>query len=522
MSEIFLSYAREDRSIAAQLAGALRARGWSVWWDREIATGKPFDDAIENALSDARCVIVLWSAASVASDWVKSEASEGRARGILLPVLIEEVNPPLQFKRIQAVRLIDWRAASAHPEFERLVDDVARALNRAPLPIPPNSPRKRFAYVLLILPTLFTVLLLVAALQWRLPTAVRVELNIDRFKFVLAAGDAPLTRIFNAIAFESVTVERFTTVSLEPKRVEVADAAGYDLARDRYPESAWTNVLIPEAGAVEFRALDAMRLPSVTLERLPSETAALGSLRPISVPGPSEVTLAASGDRARTITLTLVQAESVLSLPVPERLQLSANQTAISGLPDLRHAQGEPLTLRFELREGHRPVEIKGRPEGVVVSLRLASDSSATPMTLFSEGAIPISAIDFSRQDELGNRVSALVGEGRIGFAEDPQVAPHALQATDVVSLADLEQFHIRRITADPARKGLQLQMDGIAGDVTTRSGNASRDHRLTAFDVLMRRPMLLAMALAVWLIPTAVGGYRLRTSKDRLREASA
>lgn len=81
MSEIFLSYAREDRSIAAQLAGALRARGWSVWWDREIATGKPFDDAIENALAGARCVIVLWSAASVASDWVKSEASEGRARG---------------------------------------------------------------------------------------------------------------------------------------------------------------------------------------------------------------------------------------------------------------------------------------------------------------------------------------------------------------------------------------------------------------------------------------------------------
>jgi hypothetical protein len=520
MSEIFLSYAREDRSIAAQLAGALQARGWSVWWDREIATGKPFDEAIEDALFGAHCVIVLWSAASVASDWVKSEASEGRARGILLPVLIEEVTPPLEFRRIQAVRLIDWGAASPHPEFDRLVDDVARVLNRAPLPIPPNSPRKRFAYVLLMLPSLLTVLLLVAAVQWRVPTAVRVELNIDRAKFVLAAGDAPLTRIFDAIAFESVTVERFATVSLEPRRVEVADPAGYDLARDRYPDSAWRNVLIPETTTVEFRALDAMRLPSVTLERFPNEAGALGNLRPISVPIRSEVTLAAIGDRARTITLTLVHAAPVLSLPVPERFQLSANQTAISGMPGLRHAEGDPLTLRFELREGHRPAEVKGRPEGVVVSLRLASELPATPILLFSEGAIPISAIDFSRQDELGNRVSALVGEGRIGFLEDPQAASHSLRASDVVLLADLERFHIRRITVDPGRKGLQLQMDGRAGVVTTRSGNAKRDHRLTAFDVLKRRPTLLAIALAVWLVPTAIAGYRLRPGIERLREA--
>jgi hypothetical protein len=41
---------------------------------------------IEVAIAAARCVIVLWSQAFVVSDWVRSEASEGKRRGILVPV----------------------------------------------------------------------------------------------------------------------------------------------------------------------------------------------------------------------------------------------------------------------------------------------------------------------------------------------------------------------------------------------------------------------------------------------------
>jgi len=44
-----------------------------------------FDEVIEKAIADAKCVIVLWSAASVASEWVRNEASEGKRRGILVP-----------------------------------------------------------------------------------------------------------------------------------------------------------------------------------------------------------------------------------------------------------------------------------------------------------------------------------------------------------------------------------------------------------------------------------------------------
>jgi hypothetical protein len=58
MSDIFISYVSEDREKARELAEALSRRGWSVWWDRKIPLGKSFDEVIEKALAESKCVIV--------------------------------------------------------------------------------------------------------------------------------------------------------------------------------------------------------------------------------------------------------------------------------------------------------------------------------------------------------------------------------------------------------------------------------------------------------------------------------
>lgn len=97
MNQIFISYASKDRERARMIAAALGGHGWDVWWDREIPLGKAFDEIIEKAIAEAKCVIVLWSAASVASEWVRNEASEGKRRGILVPVFIEQIEAPLAF-----------------------------------------------------------------------------------------------------------------------------------------------------------------------------------------------------------------------------------------------------------------------------------------------------------------------------------------------------------------------------------------------------------------------------------------
>jgi hypothetical protein len=127
MIDIFISYAKADKDRAKLLSEEFSSQGWSVWWNREIPRGKSFDETIENALNSARCVIVLWSKDSVSSHWVKTEAAEGAARGILIPALIDKVQIPLEFKRIEAADLTDW-PGSRHSELDQFLKTIASIL----------------------------------------------------------------------------------------------------------------------------------------------------------------------------------------------------------------------------------------------------------------------------------------------------------------------------------------------------------------------------------------------------------
>ena len=132
MASIFLSYAHEDKARAEVLAKALEAEGWSVFWDRTIPTGSTWRDYIGRALHEARCVVVAWSKASITSDWVHEEADEGRERKILVPVLLENVKPPLGFRSIQAETLTDWNGSPSAGEFRKLVVDIEKLLSPPP------------------------------------------------------------------------------------------------------------------------------------------------------------------------------------------------------------------------------------------------------------------------------------------------------------------------------------------------------------------------------------------------------
>jgi TolB-like protein len=132
MSDIFVSYANQDRVKAKTLAQFLENEGWSAFWDRTIPLGMAWDNYIEKELNEARCLVVLWSHSSIDSGWVKEEAEEGKRRGILLPILIERVRPPLGFRGIQAADLSDWGGTQATFEFQGLVSHIARILGTLP------------------------------------------------------------------------------------------------------------------------------------------------------------------------------------------------------------------------------------------------------------------------------------------------------------------------------------------------------------------------------------------------------
>jgi hypothetical protein len=130
VSDIFLSYARENESTARLIATALEWYGWSVWWDRHIPHGQNFRAYIQQQLDEARCVIVLWSNASVASPFVCEEADEGRTGSRLIPAAIEHVQPPIGFRQLHAADLTDWRGQRPHDDFDRLVTSIELLMRR--------------------------------------------------------------------------------------------------------------------------------------------------------------------------------------------------------------------------------------------------------------------------------------------------------------------------------------------------------------------------------------------------------
>jgi hypothetical protein len=115
---------------------ALEAEGFTVWWDRGVAGGEEWRRSIGNALDAARCVIVLWTRASVgdSGEFVRDEASRARQRNILVPVLLENVVPPLGFGETQTIDLQHWRGARRDPFFRDLVAAVLAKLDGAPAP----------------------------------------------------------------------------------------------------------------------------------------------------------------------------------------------------------------------------------------------------------------------------------------------------------------------------------------------------------------------------------------------------
>lgn len=130
MTDIFLSYTERDRDMARRVAEALGSAGWNVWWDRRIPAGETWRSVLEHALEDMRCMVVLWSANSIESEWVYEEATEGRRQGKLVPVMLESVRPPAGFREIQAADLTGWDGSPDFEGLRMLLSDLEHLLGK--------------------------------------------------------------------------------------------------------------------------------------------------------------------------------------------------------------------------------------------------------------------------------------------------------------------------------------------------------------------------------------------------------
>lgn len=127
MAKLFVSYASNDRSFVDRLAAALDLAGHEVWFDRDLNAGS-FRDQILAQLMQAEVAIVVWSARSKQSRYVIDESERALAKGLLLPIRIDDTELPLGFGGFQTFDLSSWSGRADDQKFTVILDQIEKIL----------------------------------------------------------------------------------------------------------------------------------------------------------------------------------------------------------------------------------------------------------------------------------------------------------------------------------------------------------------------------------------------------------
>ena len=141
LSDVFVSYKRENQQRIEPLVRALQNQGLSVWWDAEIHAGARWRQEILEKLEMSRIVIVAWSRESAGQlgDFVQDEAAHAKARGVYLPISIDGTLPPLGFRQVQVTPLVDWDGDVYSTQFRALLRTLRAMLEHGDAPKPDPS-----------------------------------------------------------------------------------------------------------------------------------------------------------------------------------------------------------------------------------------------------------------------------------------------------------------------------------------------------------------------------------------------
>jgi TIR domain len=504
MNDVFISYANEDRQKAAALAQALAERGLSVWWDWEILPGKQFDEAIQQALTAAKCVVVLWSRLSVNKRWVRDEADEGAERGRLVPVLIDEVRIPLGFRRFQAERLMDWDGGDAHPGLARLVEgiraaitDVQDASGRSRTDSPVSWRRRTF--LLLAVPTAAVVVAIWVLHSWRLPTHIQAEVTTGRVEFTVGPTPSSI-ELLKAVPLQYVAFEKFSSIRFEPVTVERAVPR---LPATNASHSAWSRLRLTSR-TIRLLPSDPRSFPRITFERPDARSA--GTLDALRASSGTRVMLEV-GDDPSALGVRLQGEASRAHIAPSQPVQFVAEHLASDEMLPRPDQRAQVFAYRAWLPERSPLVAVEGSDELMIVLSVL--QGAATD--IFAEGEVPVTEIRFQRFDENGKIVSTLIGEGELRYPAYPQIERRVFRAPSFLGLGELERFSLREIKLDPRQRGVVLRMEGVVGHAMTSAGGFDQDYRLTMLEVLRHSStFMLTLAAVLWMVPTTIGACRL------------
>lgn len=519
MSQVFISYASEDRPWVESFARTLEKQGWTVWWDRQIPTGQTYDNIIWSALQAAACVVVVWSSHSIGKEWVREEASDAKKRNILLPIRIEDVQPPFGFGLRHVQSLVGWHEGDSHPGYDQLLRDIT-ALLKGPRPIQEAgrlSTRARLRpYLWLILPTLLVATLVGGFMMWRVPTHVRVELVVDRVQFEVGQIEGGWKNLMGPLDVEAVIFSRFAKVHMSPTSVDVADPKQYDPVKNAFLDVAWRQVRLTQ-DSLQFEAGDVALHPTVTIQADSPKAstgqpaiARAGRLDAVSVVGGSTVILHRGGGAGASVTAEILAETPKANLTPTSTFWVIPHNTTVQGVTAPAVAESAGRIYRVSPKAGNPGVRVEGEAKALAVSIRPVAGATEA---LEGGNSIPITAINLFKQNRVGERVSTLTEkqEAVITYPDYADLPAVKVVSPDLLAMDDLDRVVITHIEWSTAAPGIRLVLDGRAGYLASMSGDFRRDHRLTRYDELLHNTQLMALlAILAWVVPTLIGVQKL------------
>jgi len=109
MADLYITYSIRERYWVSKLAASLESEGYSVWWDHAVIPGANVRNESQQALKQAKCVLVVWSETAIEDHWVLVDSVQAiNKQTPLISVLAQGASIPEAYQSLEISDLKSW------------------------------------------------------------------------------------------------------------------------------------------------------------------------------------------------------------------------------------------------------------------------------------------------------------------------------------------------------------------------------------------------------------------------------
>src|SRR6202142_36724 len=127
--DVFISYASADKTVADAACARLESAGIRCWIaPRDVVAGRPYGEAIIDAIREAKVMVLVFSSNANFSDHIPKEVERAVSNGVaILPFRIQNVAPGKSLDYF--IGSVHWLDAMT-PPMEKHLDSLAQTVHK--------------------------------------------------------------------------------------------------------------------------------------------------------------------------------------------------------------------------------------------------------------------------------------------------------------------------------------------------------------------------------------------------------